>query len=192
MDVLSRRERGCRARAGGVVGRHRGFTVLELMVVVGIAAVLATLAVPSFGSLRRAAGLSAATNQLLWALHFARSAAVLNGQAVTLCLSADDATCVGSAAASARGWLVFYQSSGPSAVHSSGQPDPGNPLLHSFQLPVDVAVHGSRAAVTFWPVTRASSTSTFDLCSVGASAPGRAVVVSQTGRPRVAVEQALC
>jgi hypothetical protein len=46
--------------------------------------------------------------------------------------------------------------------------------------------------VTFWPVTRAASTSTFELCQVGRRATGRSIVVSQTGRPRVATEAASC
>ena len=61
------------------VGQWRGVTVLELLIVMAIAAVLAALAAPSFGSLRRAAGVSTATAELLGALHFARSSAVLNG-----------------------------------------------------------------------------------------------------------------
>jgi type IV fimbrial biogenesis protein FimT len=166
----------------------RGVTALELLVVVAVAAVLATLAVPSFGSLRRAASVSAATNQLLWALHFARSSAILNGLPVTLCLSKDDATCLESAVTAGTGWLVFYQPSGRVAA----RPASDHPLLHSFRLPADVTVHGTRAAITFWPVTRAGTTGTFDVCNVGATPRGRAVVVSQTGRPRVAVEEAGC
>lgn len=161
---------------------QRGFSVLELMVVLMVAVVLATITAPSFARMRRAASLSAATNQLLWALSFARSAAVLNSAAVTLCLSSDGESCIESEAAGAVGWLVFYQAAGPAAV----------PLLHVFRLPSDVSVHGTRSAVTFWPVARAGTTSTFDLCAVDRRVAGRAVVVSQTGRARVAMEEAAC
>ena len=189
----------------GVGLRHffpygRGVTALELLVGIAIAAVLATLAVPSFGRLGRAASLSAATNELLWALHFARSSAILNGLPVTLCLSADETTCIDSAVSAAKGWLVFVQPAGgqaqPAGVQPGGrsvsQPGADGPLLHRFRLPGDITVHGSRAAVTFWPVTRAGSTSTFDVCNVGGTPEGRAVVVSQTGRPRVSMEEAAC
>jgi type IV fimbrial biogenesis protein FimT len=167
-----------------ILRRERGFSVLELMVVVAVAAVLATIAVPSFARMKRAASLSAATNQLLWALNFARSAAILDSAPVTLCLSADGESCLKSAAATAVGWLVFYESRGPATL----------PVLHAFRLPEDVSVHGTRAAVTFWPVARAGTTSTFDLCGVRGRGvqPGRAVVVSQTGRSRVATEEAAC
>jgi Tfp pilus assembly protein FimT len=153
------------------------------MVVLAVAAILATLAAPSLARMKRAASLSTATNQLLWALHFARSSAILESVPVTLCLSSDGESCVASAAAAGAGWLVFYQSGGPAA-----------PFLHTFTLPTDVTVHGTRAAVTFWPVARAGTTSTFDLCGVGGHAPphGRAIVVSQTGRPRVATEEPAC
>lgn len=173
---------------GPVFGRCRGVTLYELLLAVAIAAVLAALAVPSFGSFRRAAGVSTATTELLGALHFARSAAVLNGLPVTLCLTADAATCLASEARAATGWLVFTQ---PEAtVFSVAIGD--QPVLRSFRLPPDVSVHASRAAVTFWPVTRASTTSTFDICDVTRTVRGRAVVVSQTGRPRVAPEEATC
>jgi type IV fimbrial biogenesis protein FimT len=174
---------------GTRVRKERGVTALELMVVVAVSAVLAVLAVPTFARMQRTAGISAATNQLLWALNFARSAAILNSVPVTLCLSADGASCLETAAAAGVGWLVFYQSGG-GALSQPASP----PLLHTFTLPRDVTVHGTRAAVTFWPVARAGTTSTFDLCGVGGrEAPaGREVVVSQTGRSRVATEAAAC
>jgi hypothetical protein len=66
------------------------------------------------------------------------------------------------------------------------------PVLRRFRVADGVVVHGSRAAVTFWPVARTSLTSTFDVCDAKQEIAGRAVVVSQTGRPRVAVEEASC
>ncbi|HVY81704.1 MAG TPA: GspH/FimT family pseudopilin [Steroidobacteraceae bacterium] len=168
--------------------RLAGLTLVELLAVVAVMAILATLAVPSFGSLRRTAAVGAVTTELVAALHFARSAAALDARPVTLCLSADGQTCVPSARDTATGWLIFVQ---PDAgVTTSAVVVP--PVLRQFRAPEGVAVHGSRAAVTFWPGARASLTSTFDVCDVRRAVAGRAVVVSQTGRPRVAVEEAAC
>lgn len=166
----------------------RGLTLVELLAVLTITAVLATIAVPSFGSLRHTAGVSVAANELLVALHFARTSAVLHAVPVTLCLSADEATCIGSAASPANGWLVFEQPDATVAPRTAVVP----PVLRSFRAPGDIALYGSRTAVTFWPATRAGTTSTFDVCDVSGATRGRAIVVSQTGRPRVAAEEASC
>jgi type IV fimbrial biogenesis protein FimT len=195
-DEIGRRREGSSRKSAGHrlvawesrARRARGVTLLELLAVVAIAAALVSLAAPSFASFRRAAGVSAATNELLGALYFARSAAILNGQPVTLCLSADATTCVSSEAPAAIGWLVFAK---PDAKAPDSSVD-DQPILRSFRLPPDVSVHASRAAVTFWPVSRAGSTSTFDVCDVNRAVTGRAVVVSQTGRPRVAAGEATC
>jgi type IV fimbrial biogenesis protein FimT len=83
----------CRARwvARKYTGcRQRGLTAFELVVALGICALLATLAVPGFAGLRRSAGLSAAANELIWALHLARSSAALRGLPVTVCLTRDE------------------------------------------------------------------------------------------------------
>ena len=169
--------------------RHaRGVTLVELLAVVAVVAILATLAAPTFGSLRRSAGVGAAATELLAALHFARSAAALDGQPVTLCLSADGQTCVASNTDAASGWLVFAQPGAGISGSTSVVP----PVLRQFRAPDSVVVRGTRAAVTFWPAARASLTSTFDVCDARREVAGRAVVLSQTGRPRVAVEEASC
>jgi type IV fimbrial biogenesis protein FimT len=162
--------------------------MFELMVALAIAALLTSLAVPGFAGLRRSAGLSSAANELLWALHMARSSAVLRGLPVAVCLTGDDQTCLAAPDVPAVGWLVFL----PEGQATVTRPGPVGTLLHSFHLPAGLAVSGTRPAVTFWPVSRASSTSTFDLCDVRAHGPGRSIVVSQTGRARVAAEAAPC
>lgn len=187
---VGRRHRKGRRSSSATV--KSGFTLIELLVVIAVVAIVTGFAVPGFGNLRRAAGVSVTASELLGSLHFARSTAVLNGEPVTLCLSANQQTCVASGSAAATGWVVF--------------PDPGakptgtvtarQPILRSFRSPNDVFLQGSRGAVTFWPVTRASTTSTFEVCDanpdVNRTVRGRVVVVSQTGRPRVAAEEAAC
>lgn len=169
--------------------RHRGLSALELLATLGVAAVLTGLAVPGFAAFRRSADVSSAANELIWALHLARSSASLRGEPVTLCLSGDEGACLRTSEASAAGWLVF-QAAGQ--VGSGAQTVPSGPVLHRFRLPEAVAVQGTRPAVTFWPVARAGSTSTFEICDLSRRTPGRSIVVSQTGRPRVAVEAASC
>jgi type IV fimbrial biogenesis protein FimT len=156
-------------------------TLVELMAVVAIVAVLATMAVPTFGSLRRTAAVGTAATELVAALHFARSVAALDGQPVTLCLSADGQSCVLSSADPANGWLVFAQPGAGVVASASVVP----PVLRHFQVADGVVVRGSRAAVTFWPAARVSLTSTFDICDTRQAVAGRAVVLSQIGRPRM-------
>jgi type IV fimbrial biogenesis protein FimT len=180
----------CRESIGRIAvarkGLQRGLTVTELLVTMAIAVVLASLAVPGFATLARTFGLSSAANELLLALHTARSSAVLRGLPVAVCLTADDDTCLTLPDAAAQGWLVFVPEGGAGVT---SQPRVRE-VLSRFQLPRRLTISASRPTVTFWPVTRASSTSTFDLCDV--AGVGRSIVVSQTGRARVATEATSC
>ena len=168
------------------VGNCAGFTATELLVALAVAGVLMTLAVPGFAGLARSAGLSAAANELLAALHMARSAAVLRGLPVAVCLTADNNTCVAVPDSAATGWLVFV----PEGSAAATRPAVVGEVLTRFHLPDRLTVSASRPTVTFWPVTRAAATSTFDLCDLAGA--GRSIVLSQTGRPRVATEAASC
>ena len=182
--------KGCvEVRAGGSgtapLGQL-GFTATELMVALAVASVLMTLAVPGFAALARSAGLSSAANELLTALHIARASAVLRGAPVAVCLTADDRTCVAVPDSAATGWLVFV----PDGSAAVSRPAAVGEVLSRFRLPDRLTVSASRPTVTFWPVTRAAATSTFDLCDLAGA--GRSIVVSQTGRPRVATEATSC
>jgi type IV fimbrial biogenesis protein FimT len=167
------------------ISAGRGFSAMELLVVTAVIAVLASFAVPTYVRLSRQASLSAAANQMLWALHLARSTSILRGEAVAVCLSGEGAGCLGSAAQQAAGWLVFVDRETSTPVRV----DPGDQVLRQLPLPPGVVVRGTRAAVTFWPVAMAGTTGTFTFC---AGADGRAVVISQTGRPRVKTKGVSC
>jgi type IV fimbrial biogenesis protein FimT len=162
-----------------------GFSLLELLIVTAVLGVLAGIAIPAYVRLSRSASLSAAANQMLWALHLARSTSILRGEAVAVCLSADGARCAASVAESVTGWLVFVDRAPSSPVRL----DTGDEVLRQLPLPEGVAVRGTRLAVTFWPVAMAGTTGTFTFC---AGDVGRAVVISQTGRPRVETKGVSC
>ena len=62
----------------------RGFTLLELMVTVAVAAILATVAVPGFRDLIQNNRVTTQTNELVSALNFARTEAVKRGRNVAV------------------------------------------------------------------------------------------------------------
>ena len=97
----------------------RGFTLIELMVTLAVAAVLATLAAPflrDFVTKNRAAGIS---NELTGAILRARNEAVTRNACVSLCASDDasDETPTCSAGDNWQdGWIVFVNPGCDSSV----------------------------------------------------------------------------
>lgn len=65
--------------------RHRGFTLVELMVTVAVAAVLLMIAVPSFRSITASNRLNVAANDLIRAIQVARTEAVKRNSSTQLC-----------------------------------------------------------------------------------------------------------
>ena len=72
-----------------------GFSLTELLVSLAILAGLASLAGPGMIRLVQQERSSTALNQLLGAVHLARSSAITRGAIVTLCPSANGETCAG-------------------------------------------------------------------------------------------------
>lgn len=62
--------------------RNSGFTLIELMIVVTLVAIIATVAVPSFQGLVESNRQKSTTNSVLGILNFARSEAVRRGEPV--------------------------------------------------------------------------------------------------------------
>jgi type IV fimbrial biogenesis protein FimT len=89
----------------------RGFTLVELMITVGIVAILLSVAVPSYKYVTNANRIASEVNGLLGDLQLARAEAIKQGEPVTVCVSADGATCTGGTIWS-NGWIIFVDTNG--------------------------------------------------------------------------------
>ena len=99
------------------MNRHSGFTLLELMVTVAVAALLLAIGVPTFQSMVRNNRIAAHTNDFMSSLNLARSEANKRGRRVVLCKSdktdniaactAANNCCTTSTGNWEQGWIVF-------------------------------------------------------------------------------------
>lgn len=89
--------------------RTKGFTLLELMLVLVIFGILVGVGVPAMGNFFRNARMSAAANDLLAAMYVARTEAIKRRTPVTLCTSTNpnDADPACGATDVLNGWFVF-------------------------------------------------------------------------------------
>ncbi|HEU5137745.1 MAG TPA: GspH/FimT family pseudopilin [Steroidobacteraceae bacterium] len=84
----------------------RGFTLFELMVTIGVVAVLLGLAVPTFREFTRNNSVTAVQNDLVTSFNLARSEALRRNRPVSICASADGTTC-GEDTDWNQGWIAF-------------------------------------------------------------------------------------
>jgi type IV fimbrial biogenesis protein FimT len=89
-------------------GRARsGFTLIEMMVTITVAAILLTIGIPSFQYVTSSNRASSEINGLLGDMQFARGEAIREGQTVTICAAVNGAPpCLGTTAWE-NGWIVF-------------------------------------------------------------------------------------
>jgi type IV fimbrial biogenesis protein FimT len=90
--------------------KSKGFTIIEVLITIAVAAILLGVAVPSLQNFTANSQVSAASNSILAGLNLARSTAVTSGEEVVICPSADESTCAGNQWS--KGWIVFDNADG--------------------------------------------------------------------------------
>lgn len=94
----------------------RGFTLIELIIVMLVVAILLTVAVPNFDSTLAESKLDKARYSLATSLAFARTEAVKRGTEVDLCVGTSDAACgttdTGNNDSWGDGWKVYDANAG--------------------------------------------------------------------------------
>jgi type IV fimbrial biogenesis protein FimT len=166
------------------MNRH-GFTLVELIVVMALVSILVTMGIPSFREMLRQNQLDANTNALIAGLHLARSEAIKRGVRVTLCKSANGATCV-TTGGYQQGWLIFVNPNNNALV------DPGEETLWvTGPLPDNVTLAGNTTVGNFISYTASGATQllnggfqagTLTLC---VAPKAHLIVINNTGRVRV-------
>lgn len=157
------------------MARMPGFTLVELLVALAVAAVLATLAAPAFAGYLRDLQQAAVLNALAHAVHAARAMGAAAGQPVGLCGSRDGLDCSGSDDWSAG---LVLRPLGTARVPGSRFTPLGR---HTGRL----SVTANRPVIEFRPLARFATPATITVCDDRGSASARALIVSRTGRPRV-------
>jgi len=85
--------------------RQHGFTLIELMIAVGLTGLLLSMAVPAMDAFVLNARQTGAINDFVSSIHLARSTAITTNTRVTVCPSANGVTCENTDWD--RGWIVF-------------------------------------------------------------------------------------
>jgi type IV fimbrial biogenesis protein FimT len=98
-----------------------GFTLLELMLVIGIAGLILTLGIPSFMDSVKSNRLTTRTNELVTALNFARSESIKRGLRITVCKSTTGSSCLTTGSNWTAGWIVFTDQNNNAAYDSASE-----------------------------------------------------------------------
>ena len=178
----------------GKSGPHRpprGFSLIEQVMVLAIAGVLAGIALPSLHHLLHRDRLQVAQVDFITALQHSRSTAAMTGKRTVFCPSADGSRCSRDSQWQ-RGWLLGHD------VDGDHQPDGRPSYTHAAYAPgLRIASSNGRRDVRFRPDGSAGGSNlTLLLCEPDGNGPVLSVVVSNAGRvrgaPATAAQAASC
>ncbi len=165
---------------------HAGFSLTELLLTIALLGVVTGFTVPSLRTLQLDAARSRQVNQFVQAIHLARSEAMKRNGIVSLCPSRDALTCAAPGTDWETGWIVFANLDRDTPVSR----DPDEPLVQAVAPWRGGQLRGNRPTLSFRSFGQSGVTATFTFCDARGSVAARAVIISQTGRPRIALRTA--
>lgn len=157
--------------------RRNGFSLVELMITVALAAIVLAAGLPSFRSLIQNNRITTQANTLVTSLNFARNEAIRSAGNVTVCPRNANGTACQNSGDWAEGWLV---------IDANGQV-----LRVTDALTGQTNFNTAPASVVYLPRGQAQSAVNFDIRIDGCSGDQRRLIgINSVGR--VSVTRASC
>lgn len=185
----------------------KGFTLLELMLTITVAGVILGLGAPSMAEFIRNSRMTSSANDVLAALHMARTEAVKRRAWTVMCMSPDPNATTPTCTAAGRGWIVFVDDADPTASSANDgnlvvDTDEDILLRHATApdtITLTTTPVGNRGYIAFTAsgfsrtVAAGTPLTGIRLCDSRGNAAiygadnsaARAITISQTGRPQV-------
>ena len=161
--------------------RVAGLSLIELLVSLTIVAIIAFAGVPAFRDLARSQRMTAQINALVHGVFLAKHAAHTRLTETVICKSPTGRHCEADADWS-DGWLMFVNRDRdrPARV------DADEPVLATGHAYAHGSIHANRREFVFRAFEIRSTNGTLVFCDARGAIFARALVISYTGRPRIA------
>ncbi|MCH9697182.1 MAG: GspH/FimT family protein [Gammaproteobacteria bacterium] len=158
-----------------------GFSLIELIAALAIAAILLTIGVPGFQSIVQNNKLATTINHLVSDLHLARMAAIKRNDSVTICKRKIADTDCSRESNWGNGWIVFQDS------NRNGSVDAGEDVIRiKSEIDSELTIHFPRRRITYTSQGFAYGfTGTFVISDSRGASYAKKRVLSNTGRIRI-------
>lgn len=163
--------------------KSRGFTLYEIAITFVLVAILAGMAAGSFSNIAARHRISTEIDALFHAIYRARSESIMRRRVVSICPSDDGMVCTPGRDWSS-GWILFDNRD----RDEPPQVDDGEPVLQVHHVGNRVQITANRRGFTLRATQLRATNGTIVICDPASRVPAKALVVSYTGRPRVAFE----
>lgn len=185
LHQLSRRPDRIPLNAIPTCNLQSGVTLLELMIVLSIAAILAALAAPSFNNMLNSTRQSSASLQLISDLNHARSEAIKRNNHVLVCITdgvaMPNTNCLGGANTNWNaGWIVCADADNDGSCDAATASQP-SPIDIRPALSSKLTLTGSGSRINFSPNGSSGTAATLTLGGTWSGATSRVITVALTG-----------